>query len=70
MYLVLCLKELDNLFHMIAVKALQKKEATISLKSSLYLILANYYDHLTYGRIHSQHSVLSNQCRKTLFRLA
>jgi hypothetical protein len=35
MYLVLCLKELDNLFHMIAVKALQKKEATISLKSSL-----------------------------------
>lgn len=35
MYLVLCLKELDNLFHMIAVKSLQKKEAMISLKSSL-----------------------------------
>lgn len=35
MYLVLCLKELDNLFHMIAVKTLHKKEATIGLKSSL-----------------------------------
>lgn len=35
MYLVLCLKELDNLFHMIAVKALQKKGATISLKKQL-----------------------------------